>query len=572
MTGTTLFFKLKVISPIHIGCDEVYEPTGFVVDEQTKTLIAFSPADFLGSLEEEDLESFSRICRKGSVESLLEIYKFIRQHKQHARGRRIAVSDAFVRHYDKTLKLQPARVQQELNKFLVVRTAFQIKDSVPYLPGSAIKGALRTAVLNLRNKEHSRSRYRSGKELNETLAGGTFDTDPFRFVKVSDFYAENEVRQRVVYGVNRKKQPSEKEARGPYQIMEVIEEGSAFIGSITVNQPDKGANISAPATFEEIRRAIVSFYGMEHEKEQLALRHIGCDTIKSKGGEATSMIRIGRHSGAECVTVEGHRDIKIMQGPGVKPKNLDHATTVWLAADSEKQTTNANLRPFGWAEFSILSDEETRCSRQARIDNYKTWESEQAMAIFRFNEQVAAFAEKQELERLEQQRLAKEREDKEWELRNFPWRTILPSLENVADWGALKTQVLEQADFLQYQVEKEVGEAVLIVATRVATAGSKKWDHERDTLVAQWLQPSGIVWQPLAVSGQNQENPLLGRINNFKTPADYDRALDISSLDLACCRALLPIFKQWGWDKKKKAKPGNHKLWQLVQERLQELK
>lgn len=572
MTGTTLFFKLKVVSPIHIGCDEVYEPTGFVVDEQAKELIAFSPADFLGSLEEEDLHNFSRICRKGSVVSLLEIYKFIRQHKQHARGRRIAVSDAFVRHYDKTLKLPPARVQQELNKFLVMRTAFQIKDSVPYLPGSAIKGALRTAVLNLRNKEQSRRRYRSGKELNDTLAGGTFATDPFRFVKVGDFYAENEVRQRVVYGVNKKKQPSEKEARGPYQIMEVVEEGSDFIGSITVRRPDKGANISAPVTFEEISRAMVSFYDTEHEKERSTLRRIGCDTLKSKEGGASSMIRIGRHSGAECVTVEGHREIKIIQGPGVKPKKLDHATTVWLAADSDKQTTNANLRPFGWAEFSILSDKETRSTRQKRADNYKKWESQQATVIARLNEQAAAFAKKQELERLEQQRLAKEQEEREQELRNFPWRAILPTLENVADWGALKTQVLEQADFLQYQMEKEVGEAVLLVATRVATAGLKKWDSQRDTLVAQWLQPSGIEWRPLAVSGQDQENPLLDKISTFKTPADYDRDLDISSLDLACCRALLPIFKRWGWDKKKKAKPGNHKLWQLVQKRLQELK
>ena len=156
MTGTTFFFKLKVVSPMHIGCDEVYEPTGFVVDEQKKELISFEPADFLGKLEQQDLDNFSVICRKGSVQSLLEIYKFIRLHKQHASGRLVAVSDAFVTHYNKTLSLQPARVQQELNKFLIGRTAYEIKNSVPYIPGSAIKGSLRTAVLNLRNKQQSR--------------------------------------------------------------------------------------------------------------------------------------------------------------------------------------------------------------------------------------------------------------------------------------------------------------------------------------------------------------------------------------------------------------------------------
>jgi CRISPR/Cas system CSM-associated protein Csm5 (group 7 of RAMP superfamily) len=33
MKNTTHFFLLTVHSPLHLGCGEVYEPTGFVVDE-----------------------------------------------------------------------------------------------------------------------------------------------------------------------------------------------------------------------------------------------------------------------------------------------------------------------------------------------------------------------------------------------------------------------------------------------------------------------------------------------------------------------------------------------------------
>ena len=302
------------------------------------------------------------------------------------------------------------------------------------------------------------------------------------------------------------------------------------------------------------------------------MKSIGCDFFDEKGGLKSPLVRIGRHSGAECVTVEGHRDIKIMQGPGVRAKSLDHATTVWLAADTDNPSNTMHLRPFGWAELLILSDEETDYYRQERIDSYKKWEADHKTAMIKFQEQTAAFAQKQELERLEQQRLATEQEEKEQELRNFPWRIHLPRLDNVSDWGALKTQVLEHTDFTQYQEQREVAEAVFAVATKVANVNLKKWEQERDIIVAGWLQPSGLEWRPLAVNKLDQENPLLGKINNFKTPADYDRGLDIASLDLACCRALLPIFKQWGWDKKKKAKSGNHQLWKELQGRLQQLK
>jgi len=29
--------RLHIISPVHIGCDDVYEPTGFVVDKAAKS-------------------------------------------------------------------------------------------------------------------------------------------------------------------------------------------------------------------------------------------------------------------------------------------------------------------------------------------------------------------------------------------------------------------------------------------------------------------------------------------------------------------------------------------------------
>jgi CRISPR/Cas system CSM-associated protein Csm5 (group 7 of RAMP superfamily) len=36
-------FYIKILSPVHIGCDEVYEPAGFIVNEQTEHLPPLIP-------------------------------------------------------------------------------------------------------------------------------------------------------------------------------------------------------------------------------------------------------------------------------------------------------------------------------------------------------------------------------------------------------------------------------------------------------------------------------------------------------------------------------------------------
>jgi CRISPR-associated protein Csm5 len=71
--------------------------------------------------------------------------------------------------------------------------------------------------------------------------------------------------------------------------------------------------------------------------------------FSEKLGKSVFLIRIGRHSGAESMTIYGHRNIKIMQGQGVRDKHQDYATTLWLASESSKPTSNDGLIPFGWA-------------------------------------------------------------------------------------------------------------------------------------------------------------------------------------------------------------------------------
>jgi len=69
--------RLHVFSPIHIGCDDVYEPTGFMVDKNAKLLVAFDPLDFARSLSAHEKKQFLSICEKGTLESIVELYRFM---------------------------------------------------------------------------------------------------------------------------------------------------------------------------------------------------------------------------------------------------------------------------------------------------------------------------------------------------------------------------------------------------------------------------------------------------------------------------------------------------------------
>ncbi len=124
--------------------------------------------------------------------------------------------------------------------------------------------------------------------------------------------------------------------------------------------PGRDSGIRQPLSLDDIFNGLRTFYGFEKQREGREVSGIGGKPVELPANETSFPLRIGRHSGAECVTVNGHRHIKKMQGKGNPDKYLDCATTVWLAAGEKKPTTNQGLKPFGWVGFGRLADLEGR--------------------------------------------------------------------------------------------------------------------------------------------------------------------------------------------------------------------
>lgn len=362
MKSETVYFQITLAAPLHIGCGEDYVPMGFVIDGEKKELVSFNPADFLAELSSEELKDYSRICRQGTVESIQDLYKFMRRYSGLARGIRIGVSSGFYKHYESVLAKSREEFSKEFNNFKINRTFFNPINNEPILPGSSIKGAVRTAVLNHRNNGSTYPPYKgqqASSNLQKDLLGGTFGKDPFSLIKISDFIPAGKVSRKINYSVSFSKKDGERKVS---QMQEVIEAGSSFWGSITILSERNG--IRNPVTPVEIITALQNFYSYEKNREDSELQKIDVQsTPLSKQGVP---LRLGKHSGAECVTVNGHRHIKI--SPPGKPSKASKcgATTVWLAADSSVPKNMAGLQPMGWVQLAPLSDTELGKLKQQR--------------------------------------------------------------------------------------------------------------------------------------------------------------------------------------------------------------
>ena len=391
-----LYIEIK--SPVHVGCDEVYEPFSFVVDEENKNLIVFDPSEFYSNLGVEDRLKFGEICKKGTLNSILEIYRFLKGRK--ANGKNVAVCKGFIEHYNSSLRSASSSsygIQKSLNQFIIERTAHLHIDDRPYLPGSTIKGALRTAWLNKLSRSrnirmpHGRSAH---KILEKELMQGDFAKDPFRLVKVSDFHPVAGVETNIIYAVNEKKKPKNKPASGPYQMLEIINSGSIFTGSISLSMPLQGAGISKPVTWIELFDSIASFFSVELDRENNEISNMGCGRhLSIPRNSEISPLRIGRHSGAECLTIDGYRKISVKVGREYLPKNS--STTLWFASDHKKNWQKDHLSQFGWVSINLLSpDKKGELEKQESV-----WRSRYSEEMANQKKRTVAEREKLTLEK-----------------------------------------------------------------------------------------------------------------------------------------------------------------------------
>lgn len=367
---------LTPLTPIHVGCGEDFDPTNYVIDEGI--LFHFDPAAV--HLTGDERRKLMDAVGTGGQEAIRRVQKFFfdrRETFSAFSSRAIPVAVGVAEQY-KSRVGQTAQFEtggkRVSNILEIERTAHHPHTGTPFIPGSSLKGAMRTAWLSGLNGSRKPERGERADQLEARLLEGSFQTDPFRMIRLADAAGED-VLSRIVFSSNHKKrdvldkQGRPRQAQGPTTRRETIAAGQyrSFRGELRIDNlgglsvpektPAKGARIGG---FAALAVACNRFYRTRLDEDLKVLEERGLAspawinalrTLMEGARQALDagmamLVRVGRHSGAESVTIEGVRSIRIMKKRSEPPEFASSATTVWLAADRED--SRSDMQPFGW--------------------------------------------------------------------------------------------------------------------------------------------------------------------------------------------------------------------------------
>ena len=298
--------KATVISPVHIGTNELYEPTNFIIDGEY--LYYFKEEDFYKKLPKNDKVEFLKL----SENNVVELWKFIVQRKNIAKEiykYKVKISSGLKEHYEKALG-KPTQIsrsnQKTFNQFMIQKAVRTPTKKRLYIPGSSIKGTINTAL------EEMYKWYEDSKYHKEILISDA------RGVKIFEM---------IGYSLN--KERFEEEMIGPKTLIEVImstpSERSEFILDIDFKRyKDVDKHIEMKDILKACNAHYEPLFRSMFEDEEIK-RVLGSkfkatyENLKLK--ENQFLLRIGKHSGARAVTIEDMRRV-LVKFAQVKGKDL----------------------------------------------------------------------------------------------------------------------------------------------------------------------------------------------------------------------------------------------------------
>ena len=345
---------LTPLSPIHIGCGEDFEPTNYVIDAEQKLLYGFDPSRAI--LPENVVRGLESCCAAPNPLAMLQKTYFLSEHKKTF----ITWANVLVSVFPEVLAEYKTRLNTDFNQFIIERHVHQSHGrQLPYVPGSSLKGALRTGWLNRLQNEAPDP---VTTNMETRLFCGDFQTSPLRLLKISDLMPTAETMSALLSANFRYKDGKINSKKLPPLIKECLLPGQyrTLQGDIIVQRPenDEGAKIISGLRphLTEIAEYCHKYHLACCEKDIKTLcdnglvnvqwRQTICDILDSLKEQFDSrramLVRLGRYGGAESKTLPRVARIKIH-----KEDYRKKTTTCWLAKPKE------GYLPFGWAILEI---------------------------------------------------------------------------------------------------------------------------------------------------------------------------------------------------------------------------
>lgn len=441
---------ITTLTPVHIGCGEDYTPIDYVIDDNA--LFAFDSPAISEALSANARTRLRKLVKGNRQEDVLkQVQKLFYNEREaliakanHYLPVASGVADLYQKRIGQTAQ-QESSGKKVFNRLEIERTFYNPVSQKPVIPGSSIKGAIRTALLDMENKDNACSRNEKNQELQRRLFKyEKFEQDPMRLVQLDDtqWVEKDVIHSEIRFAVNRPRQEPKQgqskrtmaEDKGLYQLLETLPGLSlrTYSSRLTIQkvnqlcQSGKLPTTELRWTMEQIVQACNSFYRPLLQREMSVIRerryasseweeHMRKLLVRTEPlltSNKAMLLRLGRHSGAEAVTLNGVRR-KIMQGRGNRGKYEPNPRTLWLATDV--RNSRSEMTPFGWILVEIDPPDDPpdmlKDLTGETIDTRQQWLEKQRQRIAVL--QGKLIRRKQQEETQEQERIAEQQAERE---------------------------------------------------------------------------------------------------------------------------------------------------------------
>lgn len=176
---------LEVLSPIHIGSGNTLQADSYVIKEKKYFRLSFP--EYFEKLSEKEKTEVIKMLEEGNI---INLRKYLRNHYKEEYGYiyKAKVSELIMKDY--LDKFEGARNKNENKTFEIEE--FINSEFCNYIPGSSIKGAIRTAFMGSEFQENPSQYYIERNKDKNDEGELKISTIPFREIKEKSKKEENE--------------------------------------------------------------------------------------------------------------------------------------------------------------------------------------------------------------------------------------------------------------------------------------------------------------------------------------------------------------------------------------------
>lgn len=360
-------FTAVPLSPVHIGTGEPVGPEEYYLEDAgaAKLLVRFSPTAVLGAAGEAERARVDKLLEAGKADEAVQALRGLARKVPEGVLYRCALGSGAAKFLQGWLT-DPGKSRGEVRPM-----PHNPYDGRLVIPGSALKGALRTGVLSclantpgkaefreafsgrIREAGHERELSRMAGELEKELiqGGGGIESDPFRFLKVEDASVTGKDvlridEARVVYADEDMRKP------GPPMFVERLlsradgAEGG-FRVTVRMAAPEeireaakkKGNKFAWTADLGWILTSANSFFRHRYQVEVYRFPALYSALPAPEELPKGYLLRVGRYSHFESLSVEGLR------------KGFNRQKRTWITEGATRtvcELAGGKRAPFGW--------------------------------------------------------------------------------------------------------------------------------------------------------------------------------------------------------------------------------